>query len=274
MARSTLTTGLLFTVLVSPALAENDLAAMPPPAERPYPYEILGLQPGDALEDVLAVYGQRSEAAPTSKSEVLRVQSPEGAVFEFTYQLNTTIGDIGYHGRVAKEPQDQVTATLASEVMEQRPMAIYRRVRQPSDQLPEPLALRAQIEQTYGAPSRVEVSRYEMILTYAWSTEGFIADLDAFEPLIDDKGTRYELCGSARHYENSVKYEFDYPRDTLIKPGCVATFTVRYKGEPGTTAISFSLVDYALGREHTAELDRQILNALSPDRVEASDMDL
>ncbi|MFV0476073.1 MAG: hypothetical protein ACK5MQ_18005, partial [Pikeienuella sp.] len=68
------------------------LVAMPAPAERPYPYEILGLQPGDPLDDVLAVYAERSDAAPTSESEVLRVQSPDGSVFEFTYQLFTRIG--------------------------------------------------------------------------------------------------------------------------------------------------------------------------------------
>ena len=64
---------------------------MPAPAERPYPYETLGLQPGDPLDDVLAVYAERSDAAPTSESEVLRVQSPDGSVFEFTYQLFTRI---------------------------------------------------------------------------------------------------------------------------------------------------------------------------------------
>jgi len=35
------------------------------PEPRPYPYEIPGLQPGDPLDDVLAVYAERSDAAPT-----------------------------------------------------------------------------------------------------------------------------------------------------------------------------------------------------------------
>ena len=94
------------------ALAENTLEPLPAPAERPYPYEILGLQPGDPLEDVLTVYSERSDRDPTSESEVLRVQSPEGAVFEFTYQKFSRIGDVGVHGRLAKKDQDQITATL------------------------------------------------------------------------------------------------------------------------------------------------------------------
>ena len=279
MILKNLSASLVASLVALPAFAENALVAMPAPAERPYPYEILGLQPGDPLNDVLAVYAERSDAAPTSESEVLRVQSPDGAVFEFTYQLFTRIGDVGINGRLAKVAQDQVTATLSSDVMEQRPMAIHRSIRQPSDQLPEPLALRAQIEETYGPPSRVEVNGREMTLTYAWSTEGFIADLDAIGPITHEEErtfsgrtstsiTEYELCGSASHYLNNVEYRFAYPR------GCLATFTVSYRGDPGMTAINFSLVDYELGRQHMAELDRQIVEALTGKTVDASDMDL
>ncbi|MEP0942311.1 MAG: hypothetical protein ABJH20_11440, partial [Rhizobiaceae bacterium] len=41
-------------------------------------------------------------------------------------------------------------------------------------------------------------------------------------------------------------YRFKYPRDEEIKTGCMATFTVTYRGEPGSTLIGFSLVDYEL----------------------------
>ena len=40
------------------------------------------------------------------------------------------------------------------------------------------------------------------------------------------------------------------------------------------TSISFSLEDYELARQHTAELDRQIVEALTGETVEASNMDL
>lgn len=265
--------------------AEDTLTSMPAPAERPYPYEILGLQPGDPLDDVLAVFAERSDVAPTSESEVLRIQSPDGAVFEFTYQLYSLIGDVGIHGRLAGAVQDQVTAHLSSEVMEQRPMAIYRSIRKSSDELPEPLELKAQIEETYGKPSRVEINGRDMVLTYAWSTEGFIADLDKLGLIRHEEvstfagretttTSEYELCGSAQHYRNTVEYRFEHPRDKLIRPGCVAIFKVNYSGEPGMTSITFSLTDYELGRIHTEELDRQIVDALTGVEVEASDMDL
>lgn len=77
-----------------------------------------------------------------------------------------------------------MTAWLTSDVMERRPGTIQRNIRQSSDQPPEPLALQAQIAETYGPPSRVEINGRDISLTYAWSTEGFITDLDALEPII------------------------------------------------------------------------------------------
>jgi hypothetical protein len=40
------------------------------------------------------------------------------------------------------------------------------------------------------------------------------------------------------------------------------------------TSISFALVDYELGRMHMKEFNRQIVEALTGEEVEASDMDL
>ncbi len=285
MIRPNLPACVLLTSMALPAFAENTLVALPAPDDRPYPYEILGLKPGDHLNDVQTVYSERSEADPTSETVVQRVQSPNGAVFEFTYQLHTSIGDIGLQGRVAKAPQDHVIAKLASDVMEQRPMAFYRSIRKPTDELPAPLELKAQIEQTYGTPSRVEIDRYTMTLTYAWSTDGFVADLDAIGKLRHEEtrtfggweqviASEYELCGSSKHYQNTVDYRFEYPRKELIKPDCTARFTVKYRGEPGMTSIDFAFVDYELGRQHMAELDRQIVEALTGETVEASDLDL
>jgi len=285
MIRFSVTHALCLCVFTVPAFAEDTLTPLPAPAERPYPYEVLGLQPGDPFDDVLAVYAERSDAAPTNESEVLRVQSPDGAVFEFTYQQFSRIGDVGVNGRLAGAAQDQVTATLSSDVMEQRPMAIHRSIRQPSDELPEPLELKAQIEATYGPPSRVEINGRTMTLTYAWSTEGFIEDLDALGILTHEETTtlggrerttssEYELCGNGGHYRNTVDYRFEYPREQSIKIGCLATFRVSYRGEPGMTSIGFALVDYELGRMHMEELDRQIVEALTGEEVEASDMDL
>ncbi|PRY74651.1 hypothetical protein CLV80_11633 [Yoonia maritima] len=254
--------------MATSAIAENNLTALPPTAERPYPYEILGLQPGDPLDDVMALYAERSERDSTSESEVLRVQSPDG--------------DVGVNGRLAKMDQDQLTSTLSSDIMEQRPMAIHRSIRQPSDDLPEPLELKAQIEETYGPPSRFEINGRDMKLTYVWSMDGFIPDLAALPSAIHEetsatgsvRQTEYELCGNARHYLNEVDYRFEHPRNKEIKPGCLASFTLTYRGEPGSTLIGFSLVDYELGRIHMHELDRQIVEALTGEEVEASDMDL
>lgn len=282
IASGTLTFWLSFATI---AVAEDNLTTIAAPVERPYPYKILSLQPGDPIEDVITVYAERSDDAPTSEREVVRVQSPEGNVFEFAYQLFTRIGDVGINGRLAGVAQDQVTARLSSDVMEQRPLAIYRSMRQPSEELPEPLELKAQLEELYGPASRVTVAGREMVILYAWSEDGFITDLDALGPLTHEEtrtsgnrtstlSTQYEICGTAQHYTNTIDYRFRYPREKQIRPGCIATFTVTHRGEPGMTSISFELVDFELGRRHEQELDRQIVEALTGEEVEASDMDL
>lgn len=276
----------IFAIVIGTnATAEDRLTAFPAPADRPYPYQILGLQPGDAFADVLELYKDRSDQAPTSESDVIRVQSPNGKVFEFTYQRYSRIGDVGVSGRLSGLAQDQITARLASEVMEQRPLAIHRSIRQPSDSLPEPLELKAQLEGLYGPPSRIKFQYNEIVLLYAWGEDGFIAGLDGRDPLIHEerrttgnristRQTEYELCGAAQHYTNTIEYRFRHPREKQIRPGCIATFKVTHNGEPGMTSISFSLVDYELGRLHEAELDRQIIEALTINDVQASDMDL
>lgn len=284
MIRSILTVA-LSAILATAAAAETPLTAVPPPPDRPYPYEILGLQPGDPLADVTAVFDERSGDAPTSETQTVRVQSSDGVVVAFNYDVFTRIGDIGVSGRMAKAPEDMVTATLATGVMEQRPMAIYRSIRQPSDQLPEPLELKTQIEETYGPPSRVEITDRAMTLTWAWATDtdtGFIPDLDALpkQRVTEEissgvtRGASFRTCDDSRVHDNDVMYRFHDQRDKDIKPGCLATFTVSYQGDPGLTSIGFALVDFELGRMHRQELDRQIIEALMGEDVTSSDMDL
>jgi hypothetical protein len=58
-------------------------------------------------------------------------------------------------------------------------------------------------------------------------------------------------------------------------PGCVALFTVGFSGGAAVSTVSFSLTDFDLVRQHVAEVDRQIIEALNTDApVAPSDMDL
>ncbi|WP_405405243.1 hypothetical protein [Paracoccus sp. Ld10] len=118
---------------------------------------------------------------------------------------------------------------------------------------------------------------------YAWSTDsGFIPDLDA-QPkrqVVEEdwKGTTqtrsFRTCDTTQMHDNHVTYRFHDPREKELKSGCLATFTVSYRGEPGTTSIIFALVDFELGRIHRDALDRQIIDALTGGEVTPSDMDL
>ena len=58
-------------------------------------------------------------------------------------------------------------------------------------------------------------------------------------------------------------------------PGCTALFTVGVSGGAQLSTVSFSLTDFDLIRQHVAEVDRQILGALTSDApVAPADMDL
>lgn len=156
----------------------------------PYPYRLLGLRPGDPVDDLAALFAERSEAADTHTERRLRIQSPQGKAFDLRYEATREIGDVGMQGRLANAPQDQITAFLATEAFGKRPLALFRVVKDPTEKAPEPAALRAQMEELYGQPSIAEMQGQSMTLIYAWGTDGFIADLDGqpVQTLVEDLG--------------------------------------------------------------------------------------
>ncbi|WP_375262629.1 hypothetical protein [Palleronia sp.] len=252
-------------VASAPATADQ-LEAAGDLAARPYPYELLGLRPGDPLSDVAALFDDRSEAEATGTELRMRVQSQEGQVLEPSYEATREIGDVGMQGRLSNAPQDHITAMLATEVFEKRPLAIFRVLRQPSADLPEPLALKAQLEDLYGPASAIRMQGQSVTLIYAWSTEGFIPDLDAqpVQTLVEQLGAdrtrqrEFRTCETSGLFSSSIKYEFRQSRDLAdaIMPGCVATYEITYRSGPETSTIEFALEDYDLARQHRAEVDR------------------
>ena len=275
---------LMLALLPSLSAAENVLMALPAPEERPYPYKILGLQPGMALDDVMAIFAERSDAEPTGRTEIVQVRSADGRVFEFTYERSRTIGDVGVSGRMAGVDQDQIGVGLSSTALEQRPIGISRSLRKPSGELPDAAAIRAQLEALYGPPSRVETSYGKVEITYAWGYDGFIQDLDAQEPhqveytsMGFQRTSSYLPCTRSQHgaYLEDTSYVFQYPRERDIMPGCIARFVVTHETRPGTTTIHFGLSDYELSRFHRDGLDAQIIDYLMGDAgVEASDIEM
>ncbi|TQM93619.1 hypothetical protein [Roseinatronobacter monicus] len=265
--------------------AQNVLTPIDPPAERPYPYAILGIQPGDSLDDVMAVFASRSDEEPTGESDMLTVQSPDGRSFEFTFERYREIGGQTMNERVARifKPE-RVRAVLTSDVMEQRPMTLTRSLNQPSADLPTAQALQAQMEETYGPPSLVETRSGGVTLTYAWGTEGFIPDLDGQTPReITFLRSGFETTDSyvpcrrsgGDAFDTTTDYNFAYPRVRELFPDCVAIFTISYGTRSGNTGITFRLDDFDLARQHRDALDSQIIEALTGEQtVEPSNLDL
>ncbi|WP_313349152.1 hypothetical protein [Paracoccus sp. (in: a-proteobacteria)] len=273
----------IFALLpVGSALADGQLTPVDAPATRPYPYKIQELQPGMPLEDITARFAELSADAPTRETRSLRVQSPEGAAFEFSFQDFLRIGDIGMQARMANMPQDSTTAFLATEVLGKRPMVIERGIQMPAAEMPELLELKAQIEGLYGPASLTEIDSMSMTLTYAWGEDGFIPDLMGQPPMPfeipDGSMTKiidnYQPCVFHTYVDSRVQVDFAWPRRKPLMPGCIATYKVTYNVEQDRRRIGFILTDYELGRLHREELDRQILNATENPEVKPSNLDL
>lgn len=290
MSAPTLTRAFMATtclaILPTFAVAQDVLTPIDPPAERPYPYEILGMQPGDSLDDVMAVFATRSDEEPTGETEILTVQSPDGRTFEFTYERYRQIGGRTLNERIARANfPEAISAILTSDVMEQRPVSISRSMRLPTGELPTAQALQAQIEETYGPPSHIETRSGSVTLTYAWGTDGFIPDLDGQTPReitfmrngfeTTDSYVPCRRSNGGNAFATTTEYNFSYPRTTGLFPDCVAVFTVSHGTSPGTTSISFRLDDFDIARQHREALDSQIVEALTGEQTVApSDMDL
>lgn len=138
-----------FALLVTaalPAVAEDRLMPLDTIPERAYPYKILDLQPGDDLESIMQVFGERTGAEPYGDTEVIRVQSPEGRTFEFTLDVWRNIGGLSRQeimGQSNRNYEEAFSVKLATDVLRGTPLVISRSMRQPTSELPEALPLRA-----------------------------------------------------------------------------------------------------------------------------------
>ncbi|KAB6714672.1 hypothetical protein [Roseobacter sp. TSBP12] len=259
------------------AHAQDSLAETLVPEPRPYPYAILDIQPGAEAMDASSMFGERMMLILVPEQVALRVENGEGRAFALTFDQKLVTQGVGLHTRMGRDPYAEIKATLATEAMGGRVLRIQRTFREPNENLPEPAAILAQLEGLYGPPSQ----RTSEGATWAWGQDGFIPDLDG-QPLheittVSQFGSRktiqYRPCSTG--FSADVEYRFRQHRETPIMPGCTAIFTVGFSGGAQLSTVSFSLTDFDLIRQHVAEVDRQILEALTSDApVPPADMDL
>lgn len=258
------------------AYAQDSLTETLTPEPRPYPYAILDIQPGAEAMDAASMFGERMMLILVPEQVALRVENGEGRAFALTFDQKLVTQGVGLHTRMGRDPYAEINATLATEAMGGRVLQILRTIRELNENLLEPAALIAQLEERHGPPSKRDGSS----ATWAWGEDGFIPDLDG-QPLheittTDQYGTRkttqYRPCTS---YFQGAEYRFRQHRETPIMPGCTALFTVGVSGGAQLSTVSFSLTDFDLIRRHVAEVDRQIIEALTSDApVAPADMDL
>jgi hypothetical protein len=259
------------------AHAQDKLTETLTPEPRPYPYAILDIQPGAEAMEASSMFGERMMLILVPEQVALRIENGEGHTFALTFDQKLVTQGVGLHTRMGRDPYAEISATLATEAMGGRVLQIQRTIREPNANLPEPAALIAQLEERYGPPSKRDGSS----ATWAWGENGFIPDLDG-QPLheittVSQFGSRktiqYRPCTTG--FNADAEYRFRQHRETPIMPGCTALFTVGFNGGAQLSTVSFSLTDFDLIRQHVADVDRQILEALTTDApVAPADMDL
>ena len=267
----------LIASVASAAHAQDHLTETITPEPRPYPYAILDIQPGAEAMEASSMFGERMMLILVPEQVALRVENGEGRAFALTFDQKLVTQGVGLHTRMGRDPYAEISATLATEAMRGRVLQIRRTTREPNENLPEPAALIAQLEERYGPPSK----RTAYGATWAWGDAGFIPDLDG-QPLHEittvdrfgsRKTTQYRPCSGG--FSGDAEYRFRQHRETPIMPGCTALFSVSFNGGAQTSTISFSLTDFELIRQHVAEVDRQIIEALTDDApVAPAGMDL
>lgn len=245
--------------------------------DRPYDYAIVGVVPGMTANEAREIIEEYTDTK-LDTDEIAGTVSANArtANYRYTRSLRTPGATRLTQGNGTYEVFEVLLATQA---LEQTVVSINRRIRKPPESLPEPNALRAQLEETYGTPSRVEIEGPSMRLTYFWTDAGLIEDIEAVEETTiehevapgDIKRFRYQPC---RTPERHVEYEFKFPRNRPFMPGCTARFTVAYRTGPGVAELSFELRDFDLIRANREASDQQILDHLNNTEVTASDFDL
>lgn len=247
-----------FILLLSPAFAD-DLTPLPAPDARPYPYKILDIQPGQIAVEIVPQIEEHLGGALTPVIMQQAVTSPEGRQFEADITTGYETMGVSLHTRMGDQPYEEVLLTTATPVLEGRVIKIWRNMRQPNADLPDPAELTAQLEDLYGPPSWVGPDSIgARMVKYVWTPSGQLVP------------QQEEPCWGA----NYLGYSFDNDRKPVAPPQCSAVFTMSYETEAGQSTVRFSLIDFDLARQDLEETDRQILEQISDEGVQPSDMKL
>lgn len=248
----------IFCIAVSPAFAD-DLTPLPAPEPRPCPYKVLDLQPGQIATEIVPQLEEHLGGSLNPKIIQQVVTSPEGRRFEADITIGYNTAGIGLRTRMGNEPYEEITLKNATPVLEGRLVGLWRTMRKPNAELPDPAALAAQIEKLYGPPSWSGTDALGgWMVKYVWTPSGQLG------PQEEEPCARLSYQG----------YAFDTDRRAVAPPECSAVFTASYETEAGQSTIRFSLVDFELARQDLEETDRQILEQISGENIEPSDMKL
>ena len=141
--------GALAPAVVPPAAAQDALVPTPAPeGPRPYPYAVLGQQPGGLPEPTHEALEAELGADILLRPEeiVMQLPAPDGRIFEFTFPQYMQTPRPAYAAFGGDdETYDRFGLLLATDALEGRVLGISRTLRAPNAEAPDYAALRAQL---------------------------------------------------------------------------------------------------------------------------------
>lgn len=242
-----------------------------------HPFSILYLSPGISVEDAEIALAEHFPREEMHREQVsLNIRSPKGREFKHEYAQRLTTPWIDPFVRMGPDSYDEVTVDLATDVLNNRVLAIHRTLVMVEQDRPAPETIINQLIDTYGQPSGKELGTYDSELLYAFDANGFIADIKQREaemhPIVPNVPSTASLSrfGSQFHddvpciqaFGRSALYEFQMPRRKDPNSTCDMAFIVKIRSSGGKTAVDFHLMDFRLIRANRNETDTQILKAL------------
>lgn len=243
------------------------LTTIAPAAVSPYDFAILGVKPGMAIEDALALIETHLSKELLPVGGTLQVTSPEGKTFRSELRVSYETPGIDYFLRnQSQEPYDSVTIDVSTPAIGSVVTAIRREVRVSASEGPDMASLNAQRVGLYGPHSDLPDAFGEM---WRWALDRDYAPIPMPEPY---NRLSYQACA----YDLPSDGRFSYGAAPALcdDRNCGMSYTAEYSTK-GAVAITmnFRLIDYNLivqDREAAMRLIDETLNT----EIEPADMDL
>lgn len=259
-------------VVIAQSLPQPDgfetLEITAPADVRPYDFAILGVKPGMAIADALALIEDHLGKELVPVEGTLQVTSPDGKMLRTQLRVGYVTPGIDFHLRnQSNEPYDSIEIDVSTQAIGSVVTAIRREVRMSTTDGPDAAALIAQLEELYGPPS--DLPSGSLGRKWRWALDQDHAPIpmpESYNQLAD------EAC--AFGLPDDGRYNYRLNPELGEERNCGMSYTAEHlTNGAATITMSFRMIDYSLMVQDHEAATPQIDKALEVE-TQPSDMKL